>query len=141
MLIKQVSVFVENKTGRLSAILNILKNANVNIRALSIADTHDFGILRLITDNPDTAYNALKNEDCTVTVNDLIAVCIGDEPGCLAAIVDLLAKNEISIEYMYDFNSHSNDCASIVLRVTDNEKAIEILSKNSVKLLDLGDIK
>ncbi|MDR0918924.1 MAG: ACT domain-containing protein [Oscillospiraceae bacterium] len=140
MLIKQVSVFVENKTGRLSAILNILKDKKINIRALSIADTHDFGILRLITDNPDNAYNALKNEDCTVTVNDLIAVCIGDEPGCLAAIVDLLAKNDINIEYMYDFNSHSNDFASIVLRVTDNLKAIEILKSNDIRLLDIGEI-
>ncbi|GHU52425.1 amino acid-binding protein [Clostridia bacterium] len=140
MLIKQVSVFVENKTGRLSAILNILKNNKVNIRALSIADTHDFGILRLITDNPENAFNALKNEDCTVTLNDLIAVCIGDEPGCLAGIVDLLAKNNINIEYMYDFNSHSTEFACIVLRVTNNEKAIEIFNASNIRLLEIGDI-
>ena len=90
MFIKQISIFVENKPGRLSAVTNILKENNIDIRALSIADTRDFGILRLIVNDPQKACEALKDADCTVTLTDVMAVAVDDTPGGLAKIMELL---------------------------------------------------
>ena len=90
MLIKQISIFVENKPGRLSNITNILKQNDIDIRALSIADTKDFGILRLIVNDPDKACNVLKGAECTVTITDVLAVGISDEPGGLSVVMNTL---------------------------------------------------
>lgn len=140
MIIKQISIFVENKMGRLSAVTKILKDNNIDIRALSIADTKDFGILRIIVNNPDKACQALKSADCTVTLTEVIAIGIKDEPGGLAEATDVLQLNSISIEYMYAFISKTDNMAYVILRVNDNEKAIEILSKNNIKLLTSDEI-
>lgn len=140
MIIKQISIFIENKMGRLSSVTKILKDNNIDIRALSIADTKDFGILRIIVNDPDKACEVLKKADCTVTLTDVIAIGINDEPGGLAQATDVLQSNVISIEYMYAFISKTDNMAFVILRVNDNDKAIEILSKNGVKLLSSDEI-
>jgi hypothetical protein len=139
MLIKQLSVFVENKKGRLSAVTDVLRDKNIDIRALSLADTRDFGILRLIVDQPETAYEELKSSDCLVSLNTVIAVSIKDKPGGLAAAMDILAANNISVEYMYAFISKSDDEAVVIIRVADNDKAVEVLSPK-FKLLSYDEI-
>jgi hypothetical protein len=139
MLIKQLSVFVENKKGRLSAITDILRQSQIDIRALSVADTKDFGILRLIVSDVDKAYTALKNGECLVSLTDVIAVQIADRPGGLADAMDILSMSEISVEYMYAFISKSDGLASVILRVDDNEKATKVLS-DKFKLLTQSEI-
>ncbi|MDR0947360.1 MAG: ACT domain-containing protein [Ruminococcus sp.] len=141
MLIKQLSVFVENKKGRLSAILNILRDNKIDIRALSVADTRDFGILRLIVDDPEKAYEELHKAACLVNLTSVIAVGITDRPGGLADAMDCLSAEGISVEYMYAFISKTDDCASVILRVPDkdNEKAVDVLSKD-FKILSSNEI-
>jgi hypothetical protein len=139
MLIKQLSVFVENKQGRLSAILDILRANSIDIRALSVADTRDFGILRLIVDNPEKAYDELRKADCLVSLTSVIAVGIADHPGGLASAMDVLSSSGRSVEYMYAFISKTDNSASVILRVADNEKAIEALGKD-FKILSFNEI-
>ena len=99
MFIKQLSIFVENKPGKLSAVTKLLSDNDIDIRALSIADTKDFGILRLIVDKPDKACEALKNADCTVSMTNVIAIGTEDKPGGLTGIMDCLYASNISVEY------------------------------------------
>lgn len=140
MFIKQISIFVENKPGRLSAVTNILKKNNIDIRALSIADTRDFGILRLIVNDPQKACEALKDADCTVTLTDVMAVAVDDTPGGLAKIMELLYAGHISVEYMYAFISKTDKEAFVILRVEDNDTAEKIFTENNVKRLTQSDI-
>lgn len=121
--IRQISVFVENKPGRLSAITQILKDNGINIRALSIADTKDFGILRIIVNDPEKACAKLRQAACTVTITEVVAICIDDEMGRLSDVMNVINKAEINVEYMYAFLSKSDNKASIILRVDDNDKA------------------
>jgi hypothetical protein len=139
MLIKQLSVFVENKKGRLSAITDILRKNSIDIRALSVADTKDFGILRLIVDDYQKAYDALKSEECLVSLTNVIAVSITDKPGGLADAMDILTEAGISVEYMYAFISKSAGAASVIFRVEDNDKATEVLS-GKFKLLSQEEV-
>ncbi len=139
-MIKQISIFVENKPGRLKAMTNILKDNAIDIRALSIADTKDFGILRLIVNDPEKACSALKNADCTVTITDVLAVGVNDCPGGLATVMDTLYENHISVEYMYAFVSKSENIAYVILRVADNEHAANVLKSASIKLLTSQEI-
>ncbi len=134
-MIKQISVFVENKPGRLAEITKVLKEKNVDIRALSIADTTDFGILRMIADNPDLALEALRSEGLTVTTTDVIAVGIEDRPGGLYGILSALNEKGISVEYAYAFITRKAEGAFVIIRVEDNAAAVEILRKAGVKLL------
>ena len=140
MFIKQISIFVENKPGRLSAVTNILKENNIDIRALSIADTRDFGILRLIVNDPQKACEALKDADCTVTLTDVMAVAVDDTPGGLDKIMELLYAGHISVEYMYAFISKTDKEAFVILRVEDNDTAEKIFAENNVKRLTQSDI-
>ena len=140
MFIKQISIFVENKPGRLSAVTNILKENNIDIRALSIADTRDFGILRLIVNDPQKACEALKDADCTVTLTDVMAVAVDDTPGGLTKIMELLYAGQISVEYMYAFISKTDKEAFVILRVEDNDTAEKIFAENNVKRLTQSDI-
>lgn len=140
MLIKQISIFVENKPGRLSSITKLLKDNEIDIRALSIADTKDFGILRLIVNKPDLACNVLKDADCTVSITNVIAICISDKPGGLAEAMDCLYGANISVEYMYAFISKSENQAYVILRVENNDKAVEALTEKSFKILTDKDV-
>lgn len=135
MVIKQLSIFVENKRGRLAEITEVLAKNNVDIRALSIADTKDFGILRLIVNDPDTAVAMLKAEGFTVSLTKVICIAIEDKPGGLAKAMVLLNENEISVEYMYAFISRQEQDAYVILRVENNDSAIDVLTKNGFKVL------
>ncbi|MCX7658023.1 MAG: ACT domain-containing protein [Oscillospiraceae bacterium] len=140
MLIKQLSVFVENRPGRLSSITRLLGENDVDIRALSIADTRDFGILRLIVNNPDKALEVLKGADYSVTLTNVIAIGIEDKPGGLAKAMEVLYQNGISVEYMYAFISKTDNTAFVILRVENSENAAEVLQKNGIKLLTSEEI-
>ena len=135
MLIKQLSVFVENKSGRLAEITAVIAQAEIDIRALSIADTTNFGILRLIVDKPDDAEQVLKAAGLTVSLTNVIAIGIPDQPGGFASAMNCLADADIGIEYMYAFISRDRDRAYVILRVNDNDRAIETLQKNNVEIL------
>ena len=135
MIIKQISVFVENKAGRQAEITTLLAEAGVDIRALSVADTNDFGILRLIVNDPDKAEEMLKEHGYTVALTKVLAIGIHDQPGGLAAPMKTLFEHHISVEYMYAFISKSVDTAYVILRVEDNERAAQVLQESGVKLV------
>lgn len=138
--VRQISVFVENRTGKLSAITEVLRENGINIRALSIADTKDFGILRIVVNDTDKACEKLLEASFTVTVTEVVAVSIEDEMGSLSRIIDLLNGGGVNIEYLYSFLAVADGKASIILRVDDNEKAYSILEGGSISLLGEKDI-
>ncbi|MDR0914878.1 MAG: ACT domain-containing protein [Oscillospiraceae bacterium] len=133
--IYQLSVFVENKPGRVHHITEVLGKNNIDIRALSIAETADYGVLRLIVRNPEQASQILKSENITVLLTPVIAVAIQDTPGALVATMNALASEKIGIEYMYAFLNPTPDTAYMILRVEDNEKAISALTSAGVRLV------
>ena len=136
MLIKQISVFVENKEGRLAEITETIAKAGVDIRALSIADTTDFGILRLIVDKPHETEKVLRDSGFTVSVTSVIAVGIDDVPGGFAKPMRVLANAHIDVEYMYAFISRDTKKAYVILRVNDNATASKALEEAGIALLD-----
>ena len=136
MLIKQISVFVENKEGRLAEITETISKAGVDIRALSIADTTDFGILRLIVDKPHETEKVLRDSGFTVSVTSVIAVGIDDVPGGFAKPMRVLANAHIDVEYMYAFISRDTKKAYVILRVNDNATATKVLEEAGIVLLD-----
>ncbi len=140
MAIKQLSIFVENKEGKLVTITDSIAKVNVDIRAMSVADTQDFGIFRLIVTDPEKAKEALESSGCFVSITRVVGVKIPDEPGSLAKIVNILARHNINIEYMYAFITVSKKFASVVLRVANNEEAEKILVDNGVKLMEDIDV-
>ena len=140
MLIEQLSIFVENKHGRLAEITNLLKENNIDIRALSIADTRDFGIMRLIVNNPVKAEKIFKDAGCTVSLTKVIAIGIDDTPGGLSKAMDTLYSHNISVEYMYAFISRTDNTAYVILRVEENEKAISALKEGNIKILTSKEI-
>jgi len=135
MTIKQLSVFIENQPGKLVEALETLAEADIDLRALSLADTADFGILRTIVDKPDLALDVLTNAGFLVKSNEVLAVVVGDKPGGLASVMRILAEAGVDIEYTYAFVAHSKDNAYVILRVDNNETAVKILSKSGVTLL------
>lgn len=135
MLIKQISVFLENKSGRLAEVTRILSENNIDIRALSIADTTDFGILRLIVNKPEEAEKQLKQNGFMVSCTNVIAIALADKPGGLSYVLDILEKESIPIEYMYAFVGKLANKAFDVFKVENNDKALEVLEKNKIKVL------
>ena len=135
MFVKQLSIFVENKSGRLADIIDAIAAAGIDIRAVSIADTTDFGILRLIVDKPDEAEKALKSMGHTVRLTDVIAIEISDTPGGFASALNVLKDRDVEIEYAYAFISRDEGRACVILRVDDNDKAIKLFGENGVKIL------
>lgn len=136
MKIKQISVFLENKSGRLAELTQVLGEAGINIRALSIADTSDFGILRLIVNKPKEALDVLKNEGFTVSITDVIAVQVNDQPGGLGYVLKLLQDDGVNIEYLYAFVQKSANDALVVFRVEQIDEAIKLLIENNVTLVE-----
>jgi hypothetical protein len=134
--VKQISVFLENKSGRLAQVTRVLGENNINIRALSIADTTDFGILRLIVNNPDPAYRALKDAGFTVSTTEVIAVEVKDEPGGLARVLEILQNVNINIEYLYAFLQKATNAALVVFRVEQLDEAIKVLQENNISILE-----
>ena len=141
MLVKQVSIFVENKEGKIADVLKILAKENINISALSLADTTNFGILRLIVDNPKKAKSILQMEDMIVKINEVLTVGIKDEPGGLAYVLDVLAKGNNGIEYMYAFTGHNKEYATVVFKTNDIEKAYDCLKIKDIPLISAEEIK
>lgn len=135
MLVKQISVFVENKSGRLAEITKILGENQINIQALSIADTTDFGILRLIVNKPDEAEAVLREKGFTVKGTQVIAISIEDKPGGLSVALNILNEAGIGIEYMYAFTGKCRSDALVILRVEDHDTAISTLTKNGVTVM------
>lgn len=135
MFVKQLSVFVENKKGRLAAILAALSAKNVDICALSLADTTDFGILRVIVDKPDVAQQVLREEGVISKAADVLAVVMDDTPGSLAEILRFLSSKDISVEYMYAFTGKNDDKAVVVMKVNDLLEAEKILSENGIAVI------
>ncbi|MDD6251707.1 MAG: ACT domain-containing protein [Ruminococcus sp.] len=135
MSIRQISVFVENKKGSLVEITETLARENIDLRAMSIADTQDFGILRLIVSDTDKAVDILRKEKCIVSVNDVIGVRMQNKPGALATVVKVLDDNNINMEYMYAFNGSTPHHSYLVLRVDDNERVAELLLEKGIKCI------
>lgn len=140
MLIKQLSVFVENQPGRLAEITDVLGKNDIDIRALCIADTTDFGILRLIVNHPGRAERELKAAGFTVTQTKVLGIGIEDTPGGLAKPLEVLKDNGITIEYMYAFLSQTTGTAHVILRVEETERAKELLEAAQVSVLCGEDI-
>ena len=138
MLVKQLSVFVENKPGRLSAIINLLADHHVNLSALSLADTSSFGVLRLIADKPEAAIAALREEGIVAKSTDVLTVAIDDTPGSLTQVLDLLAGEGISIEYMYAFSAKQENKALMVFKVDELDKAEALLRAGGFSAPQIG---
>ena len=136
MRVKQISVFIENRSGRLRELTRVLGDSGINIRALSLADTSDYGILRLIVDKPGETLDVLKKANFTLAETDVIAVEVPDKPGGLAEVLGFLIEEEINVEYMYAFVEKSSNNAVLILRIEDIDRAIATLSKNNVTILD-----
>jgi len=134
MLVKQIAVFLENRKGRIHELTNVLALAGIDIVAMSIADTTDFGILRAITRDNGKALKVLKDAGFTATSNDLIGITVDDKPGGLNKALKFLDDNNIAVEYMYSF-ARANQKAIILLKVQDVVEALSIMKKNGVELL------
>ena len=135
MKVRQLSIFLENRSGRLAEVTEILGKAAINIRALSLADTSDFGILRVIVSDSDKAFRILEGNGFTVTGTDVLAVEVEDKPGGLARVLRLLDEDEVNVEYMYAFMEKLTDHALLIFRREDIEGAIEICRKHGIKIL------
>ncbi|WHH59503.1 ACT domain-containing protein [Petroclostridium sp. X23] len=135
MLVKQISVFLENKSGRLAEVTDILGGNNIDISALSIADTTDFGILRLIVNQPEKAEKVLKENGFTVSCTSVIAIAVVDQPGGLAAALKVLESASIGIEYMYAFVGKTTNEAMVILRVEEPERAVKELEASNIRVL------
>lgn len=140
MSLKQLSIFVENKQGALVKITETLANNNINIRALSIADTEDFGILRLIVTDNDLAIKALSAEGYLIKTTDVVGVKIGDAPGKLSKALGILDEEKINMEYLYAFMSRTEKHAYVVLRVKDNLHAEVALEKAGFHMITDADV-
>ncbi len=134
MLVNQIAVFMENKRGELKRVTDALKDGNVNILTASIADTKDFGILRIITDNNENAKSVLRNKGFLISSDDLICIEVSNTPGALTDALAALDENELDIEYLYSYEK--TDSAYILLRVHETESAISVLEKSGIKLID-----
>ena len=135
MKVKQVSIFLENKAGRLAEVTNTLGKAGINIRALSLADTSDFGILRLIVNDYEKAARVLKENGFTVGETEVLAVEVPDRPGGLGGILSIIHEAGMNVEYMYAFVERSSDNAVLIFRFDNIDEAIRALSSKGVKVL------
>jgi hypothetical protein len=135
MTIKQLSVFLENKPGRLSLVCNALASAGINLSTLALADTHQFGILRLIVQDWQGAKKVLEDCGCAVTVSDVVAAAVADRPGGLATILSLVENAGISVEYMYAFTVKCNEHAVLVFRFDQMEKAVALLQEAGIQII------
>lgn len=136
MKVEQISIFIENKSGRLAEITRILGDADINIRALSLADTSDFGILRLIVNDAAKANSVLKEHGFTVSRTEVVAVEVPDRPGGLSAILKALDSETINVEYMYAFVERCGGNAVIIFRFDETDKAIDVLQRHDFNMLE-----
>lgn len=139
MIIKQLSVFLENKTGRLNEVTQILGNAGINMSAFSVADTSEFGILRMIVSDPEKALSILKEADFSVRLTDVICLNSPNEPGALARALNILSGENVFIEYLYAY-SMDDKTANIVLKPDNIQKCIEVLQKHKMELVSASEM-
>ena len=135
MRVRQLSVFLENRSGRLAEVTAILGEASINIRALSLADTSDFGILRVIVNDPDKAVEILEENGFTVAKTDVLALEVEDKPGGLARVMKILSDRGVDVEYMYAFMEKLTDNALLIFRIEDIEGAINVCRDHGIKIL------
>lgn len=135
MKVEQISIFLENKPGALESVTRLLKDANINIRTLSLADTSDFGILRLIVNDVNTTIKVLNDNGLRVSKTTVVAVEVPDRPGGLHSILEVLAKNGVNVEYLYAFVEKSGENAVIIFRFDAPDSAIDVLLKNGFTVL------
>jgi hypothetical protein len=141
MNIKQVSIFLENKKGRLADVTKLLAQNKINIRALSLAETAEFGVLRLIVNDPDFCLKILKENQFVAQETDVIAAEVQDKPGGLQAILDVFQANDLNIEYMYAFVEKKADNAIVIFRIDDYQKAVKALQAKGIPVLSNEVIK
>lgn len=140
MTVKQISVFLENKPGKLADFTDVLSKHKIDMRALSLAEAADFGIVRIIVDDVYNASTVLKDEGYIFSITPVLAVAIPDEPGGLAKVIRILGDNEINVEYMYAFTARKAGVAYMIFRVEDNAKASDVLKKNGIKPVSQDDL-
>ncbi|MCX5635350.1 MAG: amino acid-binding protein [Planctomycetota bacterium] len=141
MKITQISVFLENKKGRLYEVCSLLGKNNVNIYALTIAETESFGVLRIVVDKSDLAVKVLKQNNFVANITEVVAVEVTDQPGGLAAVLKILVDNDISVEYMYGFVEKFSDKAILVFRFENTDKAQKILIGSNIKIVTKKEIE
>ena len=133
MTVKQISVFLENSPGALAEFTKILELSSIDLRALSLAESEDFGIVRVIVDDPYKTIRILKEEGYICSVTKVIAVEIADKPGSLVKMLNVLGDNNVNLEYSYAFLAKKANSAFMILRVADNDKAIKVLTQNGIR--------
>ena len=138
MIIKQLSVFLENKTGRLSEVSSLLGKAGINMTAFSIADSSDFGILRVIVSDPEKAFQLLKENNFSASLTDVICLICPNQPGAMSKALDILKSANVEIEYMYAFSIGQS--ANIVIRPANVQKCIDTLQQHKIELLKASDL-
>ncbi len=140
MKIKQLSIFLQNKMGSLAKPLEVLTVADVNIRAMCMADTSEFGILRLVVDDPIKGKEALEENNFLVKITDIIGIEMNDAPGGLTSVLDVIRDNLIDLEYLYAFSHKKEDKAILLLHADDIDKLIDVLSKNNIPLVSAEEV-
>ena len=140
MTIKQISIFIENRKNALSELTNVLAEHNINIRALSLADTSDFGIARIIVDNPEQVQGALERSHYIVKITPVIAIEIPDESGSLNSILKLLADNNRNVEYMYGFTGRKTNSAYMIIRCTDVVETEKVFEAANIRMISQSDL-
>lgn len=133
MTVKQISVFLENKPGRLAEFTDVLSQNDIDLRALSLAEAEDFGIVRIIVDDVYKTSTVLKDANYVFSITKVLAVAIPDEPGGLSKVIRVLGDNDVNVEYMYAFITRKKGLAYMIFRVEDNQKAVHVLQQNGIK--------
>lgn len=140
-MVQQISVFLENRSGQLAEITGLLAQNHVDLRAISIAETSDYGIVRMITDNVDAATAILKNAGYILSITPVQVISVSDQPGGLASILALLAKDDIAVEYMYSLFTHQGNKAYMVFRVSNEEKFATLMTSHGIDVVTAEDLK
>jgi hypothetical protein len=140
MKITQISVFLENRKGRLYEVCSLLGSAGINIRALTVAETESFGVLRIVVDKPDKAIDMFKKQNITANKTDVVAVEVPDQPGGLAKVLKILSDNDVNVEYMYGFVEKFSKNALLVFRFDDAVRANKVLAENNIPIVTADDI-
>jgi hypothetical protein len=135
MTVKQISVFLENTAGRLAEVTEVLTEAGINLRALTIADTADFGILRLIVDEPERAIEVFEKNGFTAKITEVLGIEVADEPGGLHRVMEFFEKNNVNIEYLYATLERKEEKAVVIFKVEDIEQGLKIIKEHNVPLI------
>jgi hypothetical protein len=141
MSVKQISVFLENAKGRLAEVTRTLSHDKINIRALSLADTSDFGVLRIIVDNTERCLSVLKTHGFVAQVTEVIAVEVEDKPGGLAHILEVLDQDNVNVEYMYAYVEKKRENAIVICKIDDRDRALQILEKNGIATVSADQLR